>query len=126
MDKKNLAIGLFVSISLILSGVIVVNNPDKTYICESKNLIGICDSLSGGIGTRCYYTINKTKYWKVCPEGWKLYENKETETTTNITTNVIIKANGKVWNCKTENGEINSYTKCNSGKFEGYIGELLH
>ena len=35
-----------------------------------------------------------------------------------------ITANGKIWNCIVED-KVTSYTKCYSGIYEGYLGELI-
>ena len=67
MNKKNLIIGIFVSLSLILAGGYTVVDRDKTYYCESRDLVGVCEKLSSGSGTRCYY--NET--YRVCKEGWE-------------------------------------------------------
>jgi hypothetical protein len=72
--SKNLTLGAFVLIGLIMSGAYVVNELDKskTYFCTSSSMIGLCEKLSSSM-TRCYY--NGTKY-KTCSDGWKPYFNQ--------------------------------------------------
>ena len=67
-NKTALIMGIFVLASLLGSTYYISEaDQDKAYYCESKGLVGICEKLSGGSGTRCYY--NET--YKVCPEGWQ-------------------------------------------------------
>ena len=67
MDKKNLTIGIFITLTLLSSGAYFLTDGDNTYYCESRDLVGICEKLSSGIGTRCYFEDT----YKTCSEGWK-------------------------------------------------------
>ena len=67
-DTSKVVAGVFIALTLLLSGVYVLEDKNKTYYCESSDLVGYCEKLSSGIGTRCYY--NTTSY-KICSEGWK-------------------------------------------------------
>jgi len=67
-DTSKVVAGVFIALTLLLSGVYVLEDKNKTYYCESSDLVGYCEKLSSGIGTRCYY--NATNY-KICSEGWK-------------------------------------------------------
>ncbi len=66
MDKKDLTIGMIITLALAISGTYVVVGDDDAYYCEDKDMVMICEKLSSGLGTRCYY--NET--YKVCSEGW--------------------------------------------------------
>jgi len=72
VDKKTITAGVFITLTLLLGGAYVMVDKDKTYYCESKDLVGYCEKLSSGIGARCYY--NGTKY-KTCNEGWQKIDN---------------------------------------------------
>jgi len=89
VDAKNLTIGTFIALSLILGGVIVTD-ADNSYYCPTKDLVGICDKLSGGLGTRCYY--NST--YKYCPDGWKPLEDYVEKVN-----DIPIPSIGKKWLC---------------------------
>jgi len=122
VDAKNLTIGTFVALSVILSGVIVTDT-DNSYYCESKDLVGICDKLSSGIGTRCYFEDT----YKYCPDGWKPLEGFVDNPVLNETIQKInIFGNTEVYICDVIDGEIESYSICvaPSGK-EAYAGELI-
>lgn len=84
MDKKNLTIGIFVTISLILGGAYIIADKDNTYYCKDSNLIGMCEKISSGLGTRCYY--NNTQY-KICPSGWIKPDFIDLENKDNLTNN---------------------------------------
>lgn len=45
------------------------SSSEESYFCESRSITSVCDSLSDGIGTRCYLTEEKDS-WKYCKEGW--------------------------------------------------------
>ena len=87
MDKKKLTIGVFITLALLTTGYFVGDN-DQAYYCESRDLAGICDKLSSGLGTRCYF--NDT--YKTCKEGWTKIDNfVENYTIPNI--------KSKQWSC---------------------------
>jgi len=67
MDNKNLTIGIFITLTLLSSGAYFLTDEDHTYYCESRDLVGICEKLSSGLGTRCYFE----ETYKNCAEGWK-------------------------------------------------------
>lgn len=69
MDKIKLTAGVFMTLTLALAGYVLTD--DNTYYCESRDLVGVCDKLSNGLGTRCYF--NET--YKKCDEGWKEISN---------------------------------------------------
>lgn len=66
LDKTKLVVGIFVALSLVLGGAYYFESQENIFYCESRDLVGFCDKLSSGIGTRCYF--NQT--YKTCSEGW--------------------------------------------------------
>ena len=122
MDEKiKIGIGAFITMILAISGTYYFISPDKIYYCESKDLVGMCDSLSSGIGTRCYF--NET--YKTCNEGWIKFDGfVESEKT--YAEKVDVSANGEIYSCEINNGSVYSYSHCISktNKF-AYMGELV-
>lgn len=89
---------------------------DGKYDCNSRNIEPqwcFKGSEEGvNIGYRCYLgNVIKIEYG----EEKQPYGANE----------VIVHANNKKWICSTDNGEVTSYSKCRSGKYEGYLGELI-
>ncbi len=70
MDKKELAIGIIITLALAVSGTYVLVGDDDAFYCEEKDMVMICEKLSSGLGTRCYYE----ETYKICSEGWKEIE----------------------------------------------------
>lgn len=68
-NYTKIIIGTFITLALFV-GAYYVADTDKAYYCESRDLVGICDKLSGGLGTRCYYEDT----YKICNEGWEELE----------------------------------------------------
>ena len=78
--NKKLTAGLIITFLMAISGTYYLSQGDKSYYCQSKDMVMICEKLSSGLGTRCYYE----ETYKTCPEGWKEIEigqeiNKESE-----------------------------------------------
>ena len=122
MDEKiKIGIGAFITMILAVSGTYYFSNPDQVYYCESKDLVGICEKLSDGIGSRCYF--NET--YKICTEGWKKFEGS-IESDKNYAEKVDVFANGEWYSCETANGTVQSYSYCLSrSNKEAYLGELI-
>jgi len=80
-DKIKLGIGAFITLALAISGTYYWADDDPVYYCESRDLVGICEKLSLGLGTRCYYEDT----YKICKEGWVNYNFEEIEDIKNIT-----------------------------------------
>ena len=76
INKTYLTIGLFVILASV-GTTYLISHSDSAYYCQSRNIVGICESLSKvnaeGIQTRCYY--NNT--YKTCSSGWKIYNNED-------------------------------------------------
>ena len=67
MDNKiKLTIGAIITIAMAISGTYYITGEDKAYVCESRDLVMLCEKLSSGIGTRCYFEDT----YKTCTEGW--------------------------------------------------------
>lgn len=124
MDKKKLTIGIFVTLSLILSGAYIIIDKENTYYCESRNLVGSCEKLSKGIGTWCYF--NNSNNYKICSEGWQKIENFIESPKIPEAKYIYIYGNLELYSCELVNGTLNSYSLCISqtGK-EDYAGELI-
>lgn len=65
-NKIKLSIGAVITLALALSGGYYIAQTDDAYHCESRDIVMICEKLSGGTGTRCYYEST----YKTCKEGW--------------------------------------------------------
>ena len=68
-NKTQLTIGTIITLALLMSTYYIAQD-DDAYHCESKDMVMICEKLSSGIGTRCYYDDT----YKVCTEGWTKLE----------------------------------------------------
>lgn len=70
-DKKTIGISALITIGLILASIVTPTFFDNTqYYCEAESSILECPGgLSGGSGTRCYFTEEKNS-WDYCSSGW--------------------------------------------------------
>ena len=66
MNKTKLTAGVIITLLLAMSGTYYLSQDDDAYYCESRDVVMICEKISSGIGTRCYYE----ETYKVCKEGW--------------------------------------------------------
>jgi len=66
MENKKLTIGAIITLILAVSGTYFIADGDTAYYCEDKDMVMICEKLSGGIGSRCYYEDT----YKICSSGW--------------------------------------------------------
>ena len=68
METKNklLSIGVIITLIAAMSGTYYLSQDDDAYYCEAKDIVMICEKLSSGIGTRCYFEDT----YKICSEGW--------------------------------------------------------
>lgn len=117
--RTKLEIGSVIIMAMLISGAYFIAQGDDAYYCESKDQVRICEKLSSGIGTRCYF--NET--YSICKEGWKVIEQ---EVEVKSSEQIELFANGENYVCEVINGKVNSYSGCvsDSNKF-GYLGELL-
>lgn len=65
-DKTKLTIGAIITLVLVIGGTYYVADTDQAYYCEAKDMVMICEKLSSGLGTRCYFEDT----YKICKEGW--------------------------------------------------------
>ena len=70
--QTQLIIGVIITLALITSGTYYLSQDDDAYYCEGRDIVMICEKLSSGIGTRCYYEDT----YKVCSEGWVKLEGE--------------------------------------------------
>jgi len=118
-QRTKLEIGAFITMALLITGAYFIGPSDNAYYCESLDQVRICDKLSSGLGTRCYFEDT----YKICSEGWVKLENM-TETKPSETFDVF--ANGEIYTCEVINGRVNSYSHCISeSNLEAYLGELV-
>lgn len=95
-NKTKLTIGIIITFLLASSGTYYLSQDDDAYYCESRNMVMICEKLSSGIGTRCYYA----ETYKVCNEGWQKIElNQEIDTQVLGDQSVPEPAEGIKWSC---------------------------
>ena len=66
MENTKLIIGAIITLALVTSGVYYIAQEDQAYHCASRDLVMICEKLSSGIGTICYFEST----YKTCKEGW--------------------------------------------------------
>ncbi|KKL56433.1 hypothetical protein LCGC14_2245470 [marine sediment metagenome] len=71
-NKTKLTMGIAVALTLILGSgaTYFFGQGDDSFYCNSRNIVMICEKISSGIGTRCYYE----ETYKVCTEGWEKIE----------------------------------------------------
>ena len=66
-NKIKLTIGAIITFALAISGTYYIAQDDDAFYCESRDMVMICEKLSSGIGTRCYFEST----YKNCKEGWE-------------------------------------------------------
>jgi len=95
-NQKKLIIGGIITLLLASSGVYFVAQDDDAFYCESRDMVMICEKLSSGIGTRCYYA----ETYKTCKEGWVKIELNQ-EINTQVTGDLFNpeSTNGVKWEC---------------------------
>ena len=119
---------------ILALGLIVVGGmhltPDKAYGCIDRGIAMNCDQLSQYYGLPNGKCINEEFGNKVCRTGWiplKDFLQGNIANNSNIKSDLVkVKANGKEWVCQTNEGLVESYTKCiSNSNIEGYLGELV-
>lgn len=91
--KTQLTIGIIITLLLASSGTYYISQDDNAYHCESRNIVMICEKLSSGIGTRCYFEDT----YKTCKEGWK-----EIQLNQEIKIENSVSSVGNKWECSPE------------------------
>ena len=93
--NTKLTIGIIITFLLASSGTYYLSQDDDAYYCESRNMVMLCEKLSSGLGTRCYFA----ETYKKCNEGWQKIELNQ-EIDTQIPGNgVPISTEGIKWLC---------------------------
>ena len=114
-----------VTVSLILSGAVIVENMEKSYYCKPEDNVKECLWLSKS-GITCSYLLapDITKGDRCVGGVWEPLELFVDQQTPAVDV-VKVHANGKDWVCKTDNGFVYAYSKCSSGAYDGYLGEFI-
>ena len=77
--NKNLEIGMFILIGLLVGGgaTYLLNPPEgyDTYICDNST-VGYCWKLSS-TNKSCYWNESAPLRRKFCDSGWKIYKGEE-------------------------------------------------
>jgi len=115
-----------ISLALILSGAVIVNNLEKTYYCPSEDNVKQCLRVSDS-GLTCYYLLAEdiTKGDRCTSGKWELIEGRLSRQATPSANQVRVSANSKEWLCEAPEQVIRPYAKCYSDGFEAYLGELV-
>jgi len=100
-----------------------LDNGTQLYACESKGLVSDCVNGVKADGTRCYYDPDNGRRYTHCPEGWSELKGYTSEKRPAV--RIEVRENDKVWTCEIVDGRADSYTKCVSGSYEAYLGELV-
>lgn len=99
MDNKiKLTIGAIITLVIAMSGTYYISQDDDAYYCESRDMVMICEKLSSGIGSRCYYE----ETYKICSEGWVEIELSQEVKGETIYPDVPVSAEGIKWSCSPE------------------------
>lgn len=69
-NKTRLSIGVVITLMIAMSGTYYLSQDADAYYCESRDIVMICEKLSSGLGTRCYYEDT----YKICKDGWEKIE----------------------------------------------------
>jgi len=96
MENTKLTIGAIITLVLAISGTYLVADGDTAYYCEDKDMVMICEKLSSGLGTRCYYEDT----YKICKLGWgKVEVGQEIKIDTKVNPKIEESTSGKQYIC---------------------------
>ncbi len=102
MENKTLTAGIIITFLVAMSGTYYVALDDDAYYCESRDIVMLCEKLSSGSGTRCYFENT----YKKCNEGWQKIEvDQEINTNVPSIKPPQTSIEGIIWSCDT-------YGKC--------------
>ena len=95
-NKTKLTMGIVIALTLLIGSgaTYYISQDDDAYYCESRDIVMLCDKLSSGIGTRCYFD----ETYKMCNEGWQKIEVDQ-EINTQVSGDVPAPAKGIKWKC---------------------------
>jgi len=100
-NKTKLTVGVIITLAMLLAGTggYYISQDDNAYYCESRDMVMLCEKLSSGLGTRCYYEDT----YKICSEGWVEIEiGQEVNVETIVSSDVPAPTSGKKWLCSHE------------------------
>ncbi len=89
-NKIKLTIGAIITFLVAMSGTYYLAQDDEAYYCESRDIVMICEKLSSGLGTRCYFENT----YKICKEGWVKIELGQ-----DLTGDIPASTKGIKWEC---------------------------
>ena len=103
-NKTKLTMGVSVALTLFLGSgaTYFFGQDDDAFYCESRNLVMLCEKLSSGIGTRCYYE----ETYKVCTEGWEKIEMDQIPLNVNGTNDYICDDSEFIKECRNQEGNL--------------------
>ena len=96
-----MTIGAIITLALAMSGTYYLSDGDTAYYCESKDMVMICEKLSGGSGTRCYFD----ETYKICSEGWlelEIGQIVEPEEEIEIPSDIPVRTEGVKYLCSPD------------------------
>ncbi len=128
IEIKNVGYGSLAAIigALLMLGGVEITDED-VYGCEDRMIAMPCEDLTPYYGLPNGKCINQELGNKLCRSGWTddIRDFKAVEEISPDTSQVYVNANNKDWICDTDDGVVNSYSKCRSNQFSGYLGELI-
>ena len=95
--KTKLTTGVILTLLLAMSGTYYLSQDDDAFYCESRDMVMLCEKLSSGIGTRCYFEST----YKTCKGGWEKIVLDQ-EINTQVPGEVPDSAEGIKWECSPE------------------------
>lgn len=91
--KTKLSIGIAITLLLAMSGTYYLSQDDDAYYCQSRDIVMICEKLSSGVGSRCYFEDT----YKSCSEGWVKMELAQ-----ELTPELNYPQAGTKWSCSVD------------------------
>lgn len=118
-----------ISLALVLTAAVIVENLEKSYYCASEDNVKECLRLSSS-GITCYYLAadDLTRGDRCTGGTWEpldIHLGTKSDTQDPVGNYIKVRANEKEWTCQADNGFVNPYTRCISGTHEGYLGEFI-
>jgi len=107
-NKTKLTVGVIIGLAMLLAagtGGYYISQDDNAYYCEAKDMVMICERLSSGLGTRCYFYSEELgrETYKICSEGWvEIETGEEVNVETLVPSDVPSPTPGKKWLCSHE------------------------
>ncbi len=128
IELKDVGFGTLAAVigALLMLGGVKITDTD-VFVCEDRGIGMPCEDLTPYYGLPNGKCINSELGNKVCRSGWtdKFRDFEPVEETISNTSVVFVTANGRDWQCSTNNGVVTSYSQCASEGVSGYLGELI-